>query len=95
MHTGRAAAQDAAVTTPGDPVEYQPLRIQRFIVPVAFLLFVAVTEVTRIRPSRLGQRQMAVVEVRGGRPLLVPVRYGFERLSEALRAAAPGLQVDT
>jgi len=38
---------------------------------------------------------MAVVEVRGGRPLLVPVRYGFERLSEALRAAAPGLQVDT
>lgn len=55
---------------------------------------VPVTDVTRVRPSRWGQRQMAVVEVRGRRPLLVPVRYGFERLPLALQTAVPGLQVD-
>ena len=38
---------------------------------------------------------MAVVELRDRRPLVVPVRYGFERLTEALRAGVPGLQVDS
>lgn len=144
------------MSTPGTPVDYQPLRIQRFVMPVSFLLFagvavwlvvqvvqgggppwwfallwvaalgwnayfwlfrvctvvrvdagrltwraalqrgdVPVTDVTRIRPSRMGQRQMAVLELRDRRPLLVPVRYGFERLSTALRSGVPGLQVDT
>jgi hypothetical protein len=55
---------------------------------------VPLTDVTRIRPSRAGQRQTAVVELRGHRPLLVPVRYGFERLSRALTDAVPGLRVD-
>jgi hypothetical protein len=55
---------------------------------------VALSDVTRVRPSRMGQRQMAGVELRDRRPLLVPVRYGFDRLVDALRAGAPGLQVD-
>jgi hypothetical protein len=55
---------------------------------------VPLTDVVRVRPSRTGQRQMAVIEVRERRPLLVPVRYGFEQLSAALRSGVPGLQVD-
>lgn len=34
-------------------------------------------------------RQMAVVELQGRRPLLVPVRYGFGQLTQAIAAAAP------
>lgn len=49
-----------------------------------------VTDVTRVRPSRWGQRQMALVEVSGRRPLLVPVRYGFERLSLVWQTPFPG-----
>jgi hypothetical protein len=55
---------------------------------------VPLTDVIRIRPSRTGQRQMAVVELQGRRPLVVPVRYGFERITQALQAGVPGLQVD-
>jgi hypothetical protein len=55
---------------------------------------VATTDVSRIRPSRGLQRQMAVVELHGRRPLLVPVRYGFERLTGALTDGVPGLRVD-
>src|ERR1700712_4659377 len=48
--------------------------------------------VLRIRPSRWS-RQMAVLEVQGRRPLLVPVRYGFGQLTQAIAAAAPHASV--
>jgi hypothetical protein len=45
-------------------------------------------DVVRVRPSRWN-RQMAVIELQGRRPLMVPVRYGFAELSTAIAAAAP------
>ena len=53
-----------------------------------------VESVLRIRPSRWS-RQMAVLEVQGRRPLLVPVRYGFGQLTQAIAAAAPHASVES
>lgn len=52
-----------------------------------------VGDVVRVRPSRMN-RQMAVIEVQGRRPLLVPVRYGFGELTQAIAAAAPHAAVE-
>ena len=52
-----------------------------------------VAEVVRIRSTRFG-RQMAVVELQGRRPLLVPVRVGFSHLERAIAAGAPQLVID-
>jgi hypothetical protein len=52
-----------------------------------------VEDVLRVRPGRWS-RQMAVIEVRGRRPLLVPVRYGFGRLAQAIAVAAPHASVE-
>lgn len=38
---------------------------------------------------------MAVVELQGRRPLLVPVRYGFGQLAQAIAAAAPHASVES
>jgi hypothetical protein len=53
----------------------------------------AVRDVARIRASRMS-RQLAVIELRDRRPLVVPVRYGFGALERAISAAAPGVDVD-
>jgi hypothetical protein len=53
-----------------------------------------VGDVLRVRPSRWS-RQMAVIEVQGRRPLLVPVRYGFGQLAQAIAAAAPHASVES
>src|SRR4051812_48913336 len=52
-----------------------------------------VDDVTCVRPSRLN-RQFAVIELQGRRPLLVPVRYGFGELTAAIAAAAPHASID-
>lgn len=39
-------------------------------------------------------RQLAVVELADHRPLLVPVRYGFGKLTEAIKDVAPGVVVE-
>ncbi|MDQ1661833.1 MAG: hypothetical protein QOJ68_1813 [Blastococcus sp.] len=54
----------------------------------------SVGDVLRVRPSRWS-RQMAVIEVQGRRPLLVPVRYGFGQLVQAIAAAAPHASVES
>jgi hypothetical protein len=51
-------------------------------------------DVVRVRPSRWN-RQMAVLELQGRRPLMVPVRYGFGELTTAIRAAAPQATVES
>jgi hypothetical protein len=38
---------------------------------------------------------MAVIEVHGRRPLLVPVRYGFGELAQAIAVAAPHASVES
>jgi hypothetical protein len=50
-------------------------------------------DVVRIRPSRAG-RQLAVVQVQGRRPVVVPVRVGFSRLERAIEAGAPQVVID-
>jgi hypothetical protein len=50
-------------------------------------------DVVRIRPSRAG-RQLAVVELQGRRPVMVPVRVGFGRLERAIEAGAPKVVID-
>jgi hypothetical protein len=54
---------------------------------------VPLDDVVRLRPSRTG-RQFAVVELRGRRPLVVPIRYGFAGFRNALAAGAPQAEVD-
>ena len=49
---------------------------------------VPVAAVRRVRPSAFS-RQLAVLEVDGARPLVVWVRYGFDRFMSAVQAAAP------
>jgi hypothetical protein len=51
------------------------------------------SDVRRMRKSRMG-RQLAVIELQGRRPLLVPVRYGFSDLQNALSAGAPQAAID-
>ncbi len=51
------------------------------------------TDVRRIRKSRMS-RQLAVIELQGRRPLLVPVRYGFSQLEAAVSAGAPMAVID-
>jgi hypothetical protein len=53
-----------------------------------------VGDVIGVRPSRWN-RQMAVIELQGRRPLMVPVRYGFGELATAIGAAAPHASVET
>lgn len=53
----------------------------------------SVGDVVRVRPSRMN-RQLAVIELQGRRPLLVPVRYGFGQLTAAIAAAAPHATVE-
>jgi hypothetical protein len=53
----------------------------------------ALHDVLRIRSSRMS-RQLAVIELRTHRPLLVPVRYGFGGLERAIAAGSPGLDLD-
>jgi hypothetical protein len=53
----------------------------------------SVGDVVRVRPSRMN-RQLAVIELQGRRPLLVPVRYGFGELTRAIAAAAPHAAVE-
>jgi hypothetical protein len=52
-----------------------------------------VGDVRRIRRSRMS-RQLAVIELQGRRPLLVPVRYGFAQLQNAVAAGAPQAAID-
>lgn len=52
-----------------------------------------VGDVTRVRASRWN-RQLAVIELQGRRPLLVPVRFGFGELARGIAAGAPGAVVD-
>jgi hypothetical protein len=52
-----------------------------------------VVDVVRVRVSRM-TRQLAVIELKGRRPLLVPVRYGFGQLTQAISGAAPHATVD-
>ncbi|MGY1855489.1 hypothetical protein [Modestobacter sp. SYSU DS0290] len=54
---------------------------------------VSLLDVARIRRSRLSD-QLAVIELRAGRPLLVPVRYGFAALEREIIAGAPGVAVE-
>ncbi|SDN47138.1 hypothetical protein SAMN05660199_00069 [Klenkia soli] len=49
---------------------------------------VPVDDVLGIGPTR-ASRQMARIELRDRRPLLVPVRYGFGEVERAIMAAAP------
>jgi hypothetical protein len=51
------------------------------------------TDVRRIRSSRMS-RQLAVIELQGRRPLLVPVRYGFSQLETTISAGAPLAVID-
>lgn len=53
-----------------------------------------VADVVRIRASRVS-RQVALIELREGRPLLVPVRFGFGELEREVLARAPAAVVDT
>jgi hypothetical protein len=53
----------------------------------------ALTDVRRIRKSRIS-RQLAVIELQGRRPLLVPVRYGFSQLEAAISGGAPLAVID-
>ena len=50
-------------------------------------------DVARIRASRVG-RQLAVMELQGRRPVLIPVRYGFANLQRAIAAGAPQAVID-
>ncbi|WP_222193065.1 hypothetical protein [Modestobacter italicus] len=50
-------------------------------------------DVLRVRPSR-ASRQLAVIELREARRVLVPVRYGFGALERAILAGAPGASVE-
>jgi hypothetical protein len=52
-----------------------------------------VGDVVGVRPTRWN-RQMAVIELQGRRPLLVPVRYGFGQFTQAIAAAAPHAAVE-
>jgi hypothetical protein len=51
------------------------------------------SDVRRLRKSR-ASRQMAVIELQGRRPLIVPVRYGFSDLQNAISAGAPLATID-
>lgn len=51
------------------------------------------TDVRRLRRARMS-RQMAVIELQGRRPLLVPVRYGFSELQNAIAAGAPQADIE-
>jgi hypothetical protein len=53
----------------------------------------SVGDVVRVRPSRWN-RQLAVIELQGRRPLIVPVRYGFGELTRAIGAAAPHASIE-
>jgi hypothetical protein len=50
-------------------------------------------DVVRVRPSRVS-RQLAVIELRDRRALLVPVRYGYAGVEAAIRAGAPGAVIE-
>lgn len=45
-------------------------------------------DIVRVRSSRLG-RQIAVIELQGRRPLLVPVLYGFSQLARFIGDNVP------
>lgn len=53
----------------------------------------SLSNVVRVRPFRLGG-QVAIIEVREYRNVLVPVRYGFERLVQALATDAPHVSIE-
>ena len=50
-------------------------------------------DVVRIRASRTS-RQLAVIERREGRPLMVPVRNGFGALERSIQAGAPAASIE-
>ncbi|MQA34294.1 hypothetical protein [Modestobacter roseus] len=54
---------------------------------------VSLLDVALIRRSRLSN-QLAVIELRTGRPLMVPVRYGFAAVEQEIVAGSPGVEVE-
>jgi hypothetical protein len=54
---------------------------------------IPLTDIRRVRQQRLS-KQMAVIEVEGRRPLLVPIRYGFGQLQNAIAESAPQAVID-
>ncbi|MGY2079970.1 hypothetical protein [Modestobacter sp. SYSU DS0657] len=54
---------------------------------------VPLLDVARIRRSRLSDT-LAVIELRTGRPLMVPVRYGFAAVEREIVAGSPGVEVE-
>ncbi|MGY1841438.1 MULTISPECIES: hypothetical protein [unclassified Modestobacter] len=54
---------------------------------------VSLLDVALVRRSRLSP-QLAVIELRTGRPLVVPVRYGFAALEREVVAGSPGAVVE-
>jgi hypothetical protein len=57
---------------------YRAMPMARWLVTGVLVVFTAV----------------AVIEVDGRRPLLVPVRYGFGQLAQSIAAAAPQATVE-